>query len=243
MQRVIMKDIQKKIKGKIILRSANLLINKGEICALVGPNGVGKTTLIKCLLGLINPDVGTINVNGKTLIGADRTVVLSQLGAVLQFPNNISDMTIEQIFIEHYQYLNLVTDMEKIRDLLKKVELKVDINAKIGTLSLGMKQRLLFALAIAHKPNIIVLDEPFNGLDIDGIVLIKNILNTLIKEDVAVLIASHSLAELENIATSIVFMMDGETYEKQSVNEIMKSYSGGLLEYYQFFKNTRGGNR
>lgn len=243
MQRVIMKDIQKKIKGKIILRSANLLINKGEICALVGPNGVGKTTLIKCLLGLINPDVGIINVNGKTLIGADRTVVLSQLGAVLQFPNNISDMTIEQIFIEHYQYLNLVTDMEKIRELLKKVELKVDINAKIGTLSLGMKQRLLFALAIAHKPNIIVLDEPFNGLDIDGIVLIKNILNTLIKEDVAVLIASHSLAELENIATSIVFMMDGEIYEKQSVNEIMKSYSGGLLEYYQFFKNTRGGNR
>lgn len=235
MQRVEINNMKKSKKGITILQSVNLSIDKGEICALIGPNGVGKTTLIKCLLGLVHPDNGTTQINGKILTDDTRSEILFQIGAVLQYPTSISQLTINQLFTEHFHYLNLQRP-ESWQNFLQKVELNISTETQIGKLSLGMKQRLLLALALSHKPNIIVLDEPFNGLDVDGIMLIKNTLKLLISENISVLIASHSLSELEDLATSIVFMLNGVTFDKKYVNEIKKEYDGGLHQYYQYLK-------
>jgi ABC-2 type transport system ATP-binding protein len=235
MKRIDVCNVQKSIKGKSILQQADLCLEEGEICALVGPNGVGKTTLIKCILGLAFPDCGKICINGTELQDETRGEILSQIGGVLQYPESISHLTIDQLFEEHFCYLDLEPN-SNWNAFLNRLGLCVSTEAKISSLSLGMKQRLLLALTLSHKPSILILDEPFNGLDIDGILLIKNIVKDLIKRGVSVLIASHSLPELDDFATKVVFMFDGKTREKKSVKEIGDTYEGGLREYYQQLK-------
>ena len=232
------KNVQKSVNNKNILKSANLNVSKGEICALLGPNGVGKTTLLKCLLGLIFPDQGAIEIDNILLSPSSRSEILKKVGTVFQLPASVSDMTISDLFNEHLHYLQ-VEKPEPYDTLLKKLGLEVPLETKVGQLSLGMKQRLQLAMALSHKPNILVLDEPFNGLDIDGINLIKEILTTLSKEGLCVIIASHSLAELEDFTSTVVFILNGKTSEKKSVKDIIFEYQGGLREYYQIIK---GGN-
>ncbi|MFU0827873.1 MAG: ABC transporter domain-containing protein [Lachnoclostridium sp.] len=235
MQRIIAQNIQKSIDNKMILQMVNLFVNQGEICALIGPNGAGKTTLIKCLLGLVYPENGSIQINGQTLSDKRKTDLLKNIGSVLQYPESISHLTVNQLFMEHFHYLNM-NPSKKWEEFLQKVGLNVSGNMQIGKMSLGMKQRLLFAMALSHSPNIIILDEPFNGLDIDGINLIKDMLKDLTQNGISILIASHSLSELEDIATSVVFMLNGRTYEKKNVKEIKRQFPGGLKEYYQHIK-------
>ncbi|WP_157796305.1 ABC transporter ATP-binding protein [Bacillus xiapuensis] len=239
MVQINISNVQKFINDKQIIKSANMDIYGGEICALIGPNGVGKTTLLKCLLGLVFPDQGSIKVNGKLLSESSRAEILKQIGTVFSFPSSISSMTISQLFNEHFHYLQL-EEPGSYQEILKKLDLEVPLTTKIGKLSLGMKQRLQLAMALSHQPNILILDEPFNGLDVDGINLIKKVLTDLKKKGISILITSHSLSELEDFASSVVFMMNGETYEKKSVQNIIQEYGGGLQEYYQFLK---GDNR
>lgn len=235
MSPIIVDNVKKIINDVVIIQSANLCIDKGEICALIGPNGVGKTTLIKCLLGLAFPDEGTIKLNNKILKETTMAEILSNIGAILQYPSSISHLTIKQLFIEHFHYLN-IERIELLDEILKTVELNISPDTKIGNMSLGMKQRLLIAVALSHKPNILILDEPFNSLDIDGINIIKNILKIWKNNNASILITSHSLLELEDIATNIVFMKNGRTYDKKNVEDIKKEYKGGLQEYYQQLK-------
>lgn len=101
-----------------------------------------------------------------------------------------------------------------------------------------MKQRLLLGVAISHNPNILILDEPFNGLDPDGVFLIKDIITRFKNCGGSVIIASHSLAELEEFVTSVVFIKDGQTFKKKSIEVLLQRYPGGLQEYYkQFWKD------
>jgi len=227
--------LSKSVNEKEIIRRANVTMHEGEICAFIGPNGVGKTTLLKCLLGLVFPEQGSIKINNKILSESTRPEILKLIGAVIQFPPSISDMTISELFDEHYHYMQL-KNSESYTGMLELLELNVPLTTKIKKLSLGMKQRLQLAIALSHRPKILILDEPFNGLDFDGIDLMKRILTDLKKEGVCVVITSHSLSELENFVTSVVFMFNGETYEKKPVKDIVRAYSGGLKEYYKVLK-------
>lgn len=231
---IVMNNIEKNIDGFNILKISNLCIEKGEICALIGSNGAGKTTLINCLLGLINPEQGTIKINNELFQNNERSQILSQIGSVLQYPTSISKLTINQLFTEHFHYLNLKkpTSWDKF---LENVNLNVSPNLKIGKMSLGMKQRLLVALALSHNPNILILDEPFNGLDPDGIILIKNLITSFKNCGGIILISSHSLGELEDFTTSVVFIKNGQTFEKIYMKLLLDKYKGGLQEYYKEF--------
>lgn len=173
--------LSKSVNEKEIIRLANVTMHEGEICAFIGPNGVGKTTLLKCLLGLVFPEQGSIKINNKILSESTRPEILKLIGAVIQFPPSVSDMTISELFDEHYHYMQL-KNSESYTGMLELLELNVPLTTKIKKLSLGMKQRLQLAIALSHRPKILILDEPFNGLDFDGIDLMKRILTDLKKK-------------------------------------------------------------
>lgn len=235
MKRVQISNIQKTVNNQPIIKSASFELSEGEICALIGPNGVGKTTLLKCLLGLVRPDQGSITIHDQLLSKSSRPKLLKEIGVVFPIPESLYSKTISELFSEHFHYLQIEKNVS-YHTLLQKLELDVTTTTKIGDLSLGMKQRLQLAMALSHHPSILILDEPFNGLDVDGINLIKKILTDLSKKGKCILITSHSLSELEDFVSSVVFMLNGETHEKKSLHDIMKKYQGGLREYYQMLK-------
>ncbi|MBL3716062.1 ATP-binding cassette domain-containing protein [Lactococcus garvieae] len=117
--------------------------------------------------------------------------------------------------------------------MLHDLGLEVNPDERPINFSLGMRQRLLLGLALSHHPDIIILDEPFNGLDVDGIVLMKKILVDYVSEAHTVLITSHSLKELQDIVHAVIFMKEGKTQEKVDMAEIKKNYDGDLLQFYQ----------
>jgi len=232
MERINVTNLYKTIENQGLLNNANLRVDNGEICAVIGPNGAGKTSLIKCILGLLKQDVGDILINGQQMSTITRNDLLREIGTVLQFPLIIGKLTVEQVFNEHFHYYEVNTT-GAIHDLLKKVELPVSMNSLAKNLSLGMKQRLLLSLALAHQPKILILDEPFNGLDVDGIKLIKDILKAFAAMGNSVLITSHSLSELQDLATNVVFMKNGTTTSNQKMGDIVRDFEGGLLQYYE----------
>ncbi|MFU0789083.1 ATP-binding cassette domain-containing protein [Virgibacillus proomii] len=238
MVNILIDNLCKVINENEVIRKADAHISGGEICAFIGPNGVGKTTLLKCLLGLLSPDQGSIKIDNQVLSKSNRSEMLKEFGSVIQLPPSTSDMTVYELFVEHYNYMEIKEPTPHM-EMLELLELQVPLTKKIGQLSLGMKQRLQLAIALSHRPKIIILDEPFNGLDFDGINLMKEILSDLKGKGACVIITSHSLSELENFVTSVVFMLNGKTYKKRELKDIVKNYSGGLKEYYYFLK--RGG--
>ena len=231
MQIISINNLNKSINNQSILKDVNLSVNKGEICALIGPNGAGKTTLIKCLLHLINPDSGTIKIKGQSITAKDWNSVLPKFGVVLKYPERISKLTIDEIFKQHSYYMGF-HQTKSINQLLNYVGLFINVKTKIGQLSLGMKQRLLLALAISHNPSVIILDEPFNGLDIDGADQLEKSLKKLRNSGKSILITSHTLERLNNLANSIIFINDGKTKPKKQTKEIKQQY-GNLNNYYR----------
>ncbi|MGN1115106.1 MAG: ABC transporter ATP-binding protein, partial [Candidatus Ornithomonoglobus sp.] len=158
--------LTKLYKNKRGIRNISLEIPDGEILGLLGPNGSGKTTIMKAMLGLVIPDSGTITVNGKEL-HEDFESIMARTGALIEAPAIYKDMTA-------YKNLQLMArsreDIKDIDRILRVVHLEQYKNDKAGRFSLGMKQRLGLAAALMGQPELVILDEPVNGLDIEGVV-------------------------------------------------------------------------
>ncbi|MDK2802855.1 MAG: ABC transporter ATP-binding protein [Oscillospiraceae bacterium] len=225
----------KVINKKKILNAINLNIKPYEVCGLIGPNGAGKTTLINCVVGLVNANEGLIKINDIVLKSSTRSKLLRDIGTVLQYPSSISRLSINQIYDDHIHYLSC-ENANSLDSVLTMVGLKLSPDCIIGKLSLGMKQRLLLGLAISHKPKLLILDEPFNGLDPDGISLIKDIIENFKNHGGCILIASHSLKELEDCCTNIAFIEDGRIFENKNMKDIRNEYECGLNGYYKQLK-------
>lgn len=161
------KNLHKKIGKKEILKGVSLEVNEGDILGFIGPNGAGKTTTIKLILGLQGITSGDVNINGYD-IKKDFTKAIRRVGAIIENPDLY-------MYLTGYENLKLVANMykgitkERIMEVVKLVKLENRINDKVSKYSLGMRQRLGVAQAILHKPNLLVLDEPTNGLDPEGI--------------------------------------------------------------------------
>ena len=162
------KDLHKKIGKKEILKGVSLEVNEGDILGFIGPNGAGKTTTIKLILGLQGITSGEVNINGYD-IKKDFTKAIRRVGAIIENPDLY-------MYLTGYENLKLVANMykgitkERIMEVVKLVKLENRINDKVSKYSLGMRQRLGVAQAILHNPNLLVLDEPTNGLDPEGII-------------------------------------------------------------------------
>lgn len=202
------------------LNGLTMSVPKGEVYGLVGKNGAGKTTLIRLICGLQKPTGGEYSIYGisnkqKEIIKARR-----RIGAVVETPSIYLDMTAEDNLRVQYRVLGLPS-FEGIEDVLKMVGLENTGRKKVKDFSLGMRQRLGIAVAIVGDPDFLILDEPINGLDPQGIVEMREIILKLNREyGITVLISSHILDELSRLATYFGFIDNGRMVKEISASEL-----------------------
>ncbi|MBR5067710.1 MAG: ATP-binding cassette domain-containing protein [Lachnospiraceae bacterium] len=218
------RNLTKKYKKVTALNNANLEIKEGHIYGIVGPNGAGKTTLFKMLAGLVRPTEGEILTTSEEPMKDFR----NKVGFMIENPYLYENMTA----LQNMKIIGGIkgeTDVSKLEALLKLVGLDSTGNKKVKQFSLGMKQRLGIACALTADPEVLVLDEPMNGVDPEGIVELRNILLSLNKDhNKTLLLSSHILSELELISTDFVFVKEGRIQKCVSRDEI----TGNLEEYY-----------
>lgn len=210
----------KKIGHHVIISDVSLKLHEGDILGFIGPNGAGKTTTIKLLVGLQFFNGGEVKINGYDL-KKNFVSAISNVGAIIENPDLY-------MYLSGYDNLKIAADLHKIPktrilEVAKIVGLEDRLKDKVKKYSLGMKQRLGIAQAILHKPKILILDEPMNGLDPTGIKELKDLLKHLAtKEKMAILISSHLLSELENLCTRICFLVKGQIILDEKIEEIRK---------------------
>lgn len=215
------KKLTKKYKKVTALDNINLDLKQGEIYGLVGKNGAGKTTLLRLLTGQAFASEGSITLFDGTSPEA-LSLGRKRIGAIIETPSFYSNMTAEQN-LEYYRIQRGIPGKHCVKEVLQEVGLSDTGNKKFQSFSLGMKQRLGLALALMNKPEILLLDEPINGLDPFGIVEIRNMLLKINQEkNITILISSHILSELSNLVTYYGFIDQGKMIKQISNEELSK---------------------
>lgn len=206
------------------LDKVNISIRRGEIYGLVGDNGAGKSTFLKLLAGQIFASSGEVDLFGKHQ-KKELEAMRSRMGVIIENPGFYPNMSIEKN-LEYYRIQKGIPGKEAVEEVLEMTGL-VPYRKKTGkTLSLGMKQRLGLAIALLGVPEVLLLDEPINGLDPSGIIEMRNLLLKLNKEkNITILISSHILSELEQIATVYGFLKNGRLLEQITAEELRKKCS------------------
>ena len=208
--------LEKKVKNKIIVQDISFSINKGEVVGLLGHNGAGKTTIIKLILGLVKITRGNVYINGHD-IEKDFVKAIEKVGAIVENPDLY-------MYLSGYDNLKLTANnyknisKERIKEVIKVVGLENRIKDKVSTYSLGMRQRLGIAEAIINSPKLLILDEPTNGLDVEGIIEIRNLIKALAKNGIAILVSSHNLSEIGNICSRIIAIKNGKIVEDNTID-------------------------
>ncbi|MEQ6151354.1 ABC transporter ATP-binding protein [Enterococcus faecalis] len=229
MQTININNLYKKVSDTFNLKVDQLDLEVGKIYGLVGPNGAGKTTLMKCLCSLLRPDSGILKIDNRQVEIADPKILL-QVGTNFVNSDSLNGFMLEDIYNDHAFYYKL-KNLLMIETLLMDVGLNVNKKRKFNTMSLGMKQRFLLGLAPAHNPSLVLLDEPFNGLDPDGVELFIENVKTL-SENRVLIISSHILRDMETFLDDVIFIEKGNVQEPKSMVEIREEYREGLKEYY-----------
>lgn len=193
-------DLTKQYGNHKVVRRINMHIKKGAIYGFIGRNGAGKTTFLKMICGLSTPTAGSINAFGQT--GRELCNVRSRIGCLIESPGLYGNMTAFENLAMKCRLLGIKDISKESQSLLKIVGLEDTGRKKVRQFSLGMKQRLGIALALVNSPELLILDEPINGLDPQGIAEIREVLLHLNRElGITILISSHILGELSKIAT------------------------------------------
>lgn len=211
--------------NKKVLDNLNFTINKGEVVGLIGPNGAGKTTLMKILCLLSKADSGEVKLCGISNNNKkDREKYLANLSAIIETPalyENLSGYD----NIDFIRRINKISK-ERMDEMIKFINIGDMINNKVKQYSLGMKQRLAIGIALLSSPNLLILDEPTNGLDYDGIIEFRKLISDVVKDnDVSVIISSHILSEIEKLCQRLLFLKDGKLIdEKISSDSVDKMY-------------------
>lgn len=212
------KNLCKSFGKRQILKNVSFSINEGDILAFIGPNGSGKTTTIKLILGLQRIDSGEVLINGKD-ITKDFEEAISKVGAIVENPDSYMYLTGWQNLRLIANYYDNISD-DDINEVVKYVGLESRINDLVSKYSLGMRQRLGIARALLNKPNILILDEPTNGLDPEGIKDLRVLLKRLASDGMGILISSHNLAELESFCNKVCIIDSGVIIETSEVNTL-----------------------
>ena len=203
---------------EIVLNDIAIQIPEGSIYGFLGPNGAGKTTTLKLILGLLKKQQGTISVFGKPF-NENRIEILKNIGSLIEAPSLYAHLTASEnllIWQKVYQ-----CPKERINEVLQIVGLENTGKKKAGKFSLGMKQRLSFAVALLHKPSLLILDEPTNGLDPSGIIEMRQLLIKINQEEkVTIVISSHLLMEIEKLVTHIGIINKGSILFQGTLEEL-----------------------
>ena len=212
-------NLTKTIGGKDLVKNVNLHIKKGEIYGFLGPNGAGKTTVMKMITNLWKPTGGNIEIFGETLTPQSYEV-LKRMGSIIEFPTFYNHMTGYENLRLHCEYMGYYKH-DSIENALDMLDLTDAAQKPVKNYSLGMKERLGIARAILCKPELLILDEPTNGLDPAGMKQIRDLLKTLCEEyGITIMVSSHILSEIESIADTIGVINHGMMIKEIGMKEI-----------------------
>ncbi len=201
-----------------VVKSLSLQVPEGSIYGFLGPNGAGKTTTIKLLLNLLKTDQGSIHIFGKEL-KSNRIPILSQIGSLIEQPAIYGHLSGKENLMN--RALLLQVPEKRVDEMLNLVHLSNAANKKAGKYSLGMKQRLGIALALLSDPKLLILDEPTNGLDPNGIIEVRELLIRLVTQyKKTVFVSSHLLGEVERMATHVGIIDRGELLFQGSIGDL-----------------------
>lgn len=214
--------------GVPTLEDINLRVPRGSIFGFLGPNGAGKTTTLRLLLGLLRNQKGRLEIFGKPMQG-HRREILRRLGSIIEQPSIYGHLTAREN-LEIYRRIHQVPK-SRIEEVLKLVGLEQTGRKRSRQFSLGMKQRLSIAIALLHEPELLILDEPTNGLDPNGIIETRELIKKLNREKgTSILVSSHILNEVERMATHVGIIHKGRLLFQGTLPELqqMKSSQAGL---------------
>lgn len=215
-------QLTKVFEGKEVVSAVTMHVKKGEIYGFLGPNGAGKTTVMKMLTNLMKPTSGDIEIFGEKLM--DRSFdVLKRMGTIIEYPIFYENLTAKETLELHCEYIGYY-DKKEIAHVLDLVKLTNTENKRVKDFSLGMKQRLGIARAIITKPELLILDEPINGLDPVGIKELRELFKMLCKEyGITIIISSHILGEIEQLADTVGVIKDGRLIKEVSMDAVNRS--------------------
>jgi len=219
---LLVDNVHKKIKNREIIKGISFSIKEGDVLGFLGPNGSGKSTTLRMIVGLSKPTEGEIKICGHSIV-KDYVKAMENVGCIIEGPDLYNYMT-------GWDNLEMLAAMNKNitkEDIMKAVEIvgmEKHLKEKVGTYSLGMKQRLGLAQALMNKPKLLILDEPTNGLDPSGINEFRNLINKLAKEEnIAILISSHLMSEIELICDNVSIIKNGTILKNAVVEELLNT--------------------
>ncbi|MCL6457710.1 MAG: ABC transporter ATP-binding protein [Gorillibacterium sp.] len=219
-------QLTKSYKGKVVVDHLDLTVRRGQIYGFLGQNGAGKTTTMRMILGLLTADSGTVELFGQT-IGKSSTQLYRKIGSIIENPGFYSNLTAMENLEQHRRLIGW-TRKEEIEDFLRSVGIWEVRHQKVKGFSLGMKQRLGLARALMHQPELLILDEPTNGLDPLGIRETRQLFMELCqKREVAILISSHILGEIQQLCNVIGIIDHGrllEQMDRSALQEKNRAY-------------------
>lgn len=211
--------LTKTIDGKNLVRNVNIHVKKGEIYGFLGPNGAGKTTVMKMITNLWKPTEGTVELFGERLLPTSYEI-LKRMGSIIEFPTFYEHLSGKENLQLHCEYMGYYHP-ESVKGALEMLNLTEAADKPVKKYSLGMKQRLGIARAILCRPELLVLDEPTNGLDPAGMKKIRDLFRMLCMEyGISIMISSHILSEVESIADTIGIISHGDMIKEISMKEI-----------------------
>lgn len=238
-QKVIqVNNLTKCFGEKEVLRDCSMTLSRGTIYGLLGMNGAGKTTLFKLLTGLLCPDYGSIEILGSDML-KERDKMLARIGSLIEAPVYYEHLSARKNLELHLSYMD--TAGMGAEKALQMVGLTGIGKKAVSAFSLGMRQRLGIARAIVHEPELLVLDEPINGLDPMGIKQMRELFVNLVKEKkTTILFSSHILSETEHIADTVGVLSGGKIVDEADLKELKERKQGSLEDY--FFTLMTGGD-
>lgn len=208
--------VSKQIKNHRILDNISFSIFENEIVGLIGPNGAGKSTIMKCITGLYHMNEGKITICGHDL-KSDSSNALKNIGVSIEYPSLYPELS-------GHEHSKRIEEMEQFSDL------KDGLYRATEHYSMGMKQRLVLALAMMAKPKLLIIDEPTNGLDPQAIFDLRNKLLTIRNEGTSILLSSHQLSELDKLADRALFIKSGKLIKEKNMDELRQNHSIYRLE-------------
>lgn len=217
------RNLSKKFGSFEAVKNVSFTVNKGDVFGFLGPNGAGKSTTIRCLLSLISPDNGSIELFDKSL-NKYRSEILANMGSIIEKPDFYKYLSAQKNLEIFARISGADVSKKEIAEMLDFVGLGDRAKHKVKGFSHGMKQRLGIAQTLLHKPELIILDEPTTGLDPQGIIEIRNLILRLKNEqNKTILLSSHQLSEIELIANRMVIINQGKSLVEGSVEELLNS--------------------
>lgn len=224
-------NLSKSFDGVEVVKACSMNVEKGSIYGFIGRNGAGKTTVFKMLLGLMRPTGGSVSVLGMDSV-RDNTKILRNTGSLIETPVFYEHLSAKENLRIHLAYMGITNGNGEIEKVLDMVGISNTGDKPVSAFSLGMRQRLGIARAMVHRPEVMILDEPVNGLDPIGMKDMRELFLYLTRNrGCTILLSSHILAEIGHVADRIGFIVDGRIINEASPDEIIGQY-GDLEDYF-----------